>query len=181
MDRFSAYLLVKSHLRRPERRAGARVLASVVEGLARALGADQERWGVLALLSRLDDEYAEHNPDRRGITAAEQAELEGLDVAGCALLATWREDTLAPAARAEGQLAAALVVAEAALSWWAQRRSAGLAELPSGGADLALFWERERAELAERLDAALVTLGDDSEALAEAALEGLRGELEARP
>jgi hypothetical protein len=89
MDRFSAYLLIRRFLRRSSSRNRALAIEAIMEELARRAGQPPEAWGVLGLLSQLDLEYAEGNPDARGVTAREQAELEGLDGEEAASLGRW--------------------------------------------------------------------------------------------
>lgn len=78
MDRFSVFLLVRRHLQRRSSRNQALAVEAIMEDLASHLGERAEHWGVMGLLSQLDLEYAEHNPEIRGTSAAQQAEMEGL-------------------------------------------------------------------------------------------------------
>ena len=78
MDRFSAYLLVRRHLKRSGSRNQALAVEAIMEEVAAHLEQPSPPWGVLGLLSQLDLEYAEQNPEVRGRTASEQALLDGL-------------------------------------------------------------------------------------------------------
>jgi hypothetical protein len=89
VDRFSAYLLIRRYLRRPASRNHALVVEAIMQELAARAGEPGEQWGVLGLLSQLDLEYAERNPRARGVTARQQAELEGLAPEQAACLERW--------------------------------------------------------------------------------------------
>jgi predicted hydrolase (HD superfamily) len=89
MDRFSAYLLVRRHLKRPRSRNQALAVEAIMEELAALLDQPREAWGVLGLLSQMDLEYADQNPRARGQTASQQARLEGLDEAAARHLERW--------------------------------------------------------------------------------------------
>jgi hypothetical protein len=178
MDRVSAYLLVKTHLRRPESRRRARRLEAIVEAISSTVASgDVERWGAFALLACIDDEYAEHNPEARGVTAAEQAALEGVDATGCAVLRGWREGALRASLGVEARvLAAALKVADESLEQ--------LAEHPLTVEQLVEFYTRRRHEgdaAARWFDQSLELLGDHVEALARCASRGWSVVEEARP
>jgi hypothetical protein len=108
MDRFSAYLLIRRFLRRSSSRNRALAVEAIMEALARRAGQPPEAWGVLGLLSQLDLEYAERNPDARGATAREQAELEGLAGEQAASLARWCSSS-----DADAPVELALLVADA--------------------------------------------------------------------
>lgn len=93
MDAFSAYLLVRRFLGKPESRRRARHVGAIMEALAESLGHAVEDWRVLGLLSQLDWESAADNPEVRGKLAREQAELEGLDPAlALSLEYCWQTD-----------------------------------------------------------------------------------------
>ncbi len=79
MDRFSAFLLTRRHLKEPSSRNRAVIVESIMELLAQRLGYSPNTWSLLGLLSQLDLEYSRFNPICRGKTARQQAELEGLD------------------------------------------------------------------------------------------------------
>jgi hypothetical protein len=97
VDRFSAYLLVRRFLRRPDSRNQALAVEAIMQELAEHVREAGELWGLLGLLSQLDLEYAERNPRARGVTARQQAELEGLAPEHAICLERW----CAPAAPAQ--------------------------------------------------------------------------------
>jgi hypothetical protein len=97
VDRFSAYLLVRRFLRRPASRNQALAVEAIMQELAAHASEGSELWGLLGLLSQLDLEYAESNPRARGLTARQQAELEGLAPEHAICLERW----CAPAAAAQ--------------------------------------------------------------------------------
>lgn len=171
MDRFSAYLLVRRHLRRPDSRNQALTVEAVMEQIASHLDQVPHRWGVLGLLSQLDLEYSEQNPGTRGVTARQQAELEGLDPSEAIHLERWcRHLRQAPGPRA----ADALAPVELGLLL-----STILAEhLQPGGSkrslahDLELMRGRGDTE-GNHLDLTLDQLGIEVEAAAEIMLEAL--------
>lgn len=122
MDRVSAYLLLRRFLKRPASRNLALAVESIMEELASAVGqGEPETWSVMGLLSQLDLEYAEHNPEGRGVAAREQAELEGLDPMLARSLERWPEPGGAAGAGGslrplvEDALAVAVALAGAAL------------------------------------------------------------------
>jgi predicted hydrolase (HD superfamily) len=184
MDRFTAYLLVRRFLKRPDSRNRALATEAIMEELATTLGPAAgtaeaaglggpapESWGVLGLLSQLDLEYAEHNPDARGVTAREQAVLEGMDPALATMLASWSEPgPSAPPVQqalllADELAGAALARADGDLSGLGREL-----ELRRGGGD----------PTGERLDQALTALsldGEQAATLAARALEKVAAEL----
>lgn len=122
MDRFSAYLLVRRHLKRPQSRNQALAAEALMEEFARELGQPQDRWGVLGMLGQLDLEYAEQNPEVRGRTAREQAEMEGIAPHEAEHLERWcghlrppRQDAASELADVEHALGLATTLAEEAL------------------------------------------------------------------
>ena len=94
MDRFSAYLLVRRHLKRRSSRNQALAVEAVMEALAVHAEQPQTEWGVLGLLSQLDLEYAEQNPAARGRAASQQARLEGAPEAHARHLERWCRDAV---------------------------------------------------------------------------------------
>jgi len=175
MDRFTAYLLVRRFLKRPESRNRALATEAIMEELATTLGPAAspapESWGVLGLLSQLDLEYAEHNLDVRGATAREQAVLEGMDPALADVLASGYEP-------AEGAVAIqqALLLAD-------ELAGAALERGPGQVAGLGRELELRRGNgdpRGDRLDQALTALqlsGEQAAALAARALERVAGDL----
>lgn len=156
-----------------------------MDSLAAHCSADPERWAPLGLLAHLDDEYAEHNPSVRGATAADEAELEGLHPALCAVLRDWREPARWSAFADAPTLPAALAFSDAILRWLEQREEREEDVLQQAELTAALARELELARAngdddGERLDAALELLGA-TETLAATAVGALRSQAEARP
>jgi predicted hydrolase (HD superfamily) len=89
LDRFSVFLLIRRHLQRRSSRNQALATEAIMEDLAAHLGEQAEHWGVMGLLSQLDLEYAQHNPEIRGASAAQQAEMEGLKPDEASHLRRW--------------------------------------------------------------------------------------------
>jgi len=174
MDRFSAYLLVRRHLKRPESRNQALAVEAIMEDLGRRRGEPETQWGVLGLLSQLDLEYAEQNPERRGRTAREQSELEGLPAAQSGHLERWcrylqpEADPTTELAPVEHALLAATELAGMVLS----RRASDDALL---GLAQELELSRGRGDRrGDDLDRALEALGLAAEDAARLALDALR-------
>ncbi len=148
--------------------------------------ANAERWGALALLACIDDDYAEHNPETRGVTAAEQAALEGVDEEGCAILRGWREGTLRSAIGTRARvLAAALKVADESHRQLVEHfETAAQPSLEQAERELQTFFTRRRegCDAAARwFDQSLELLGDDLAALARSTADGWRLVEEGRP
>jgi hypothetical protein len=172
MDRFSAYLLVRRHLKRPRSRNQALAVEAIMEELAARLDQPGEEWGVLGLLSQMDLEFAEQNPKARGQTASQQAVLEGLDGAAAQHLERWCQP-LAPEPPpgelepVEHALLLATTLAEEALG--------------SGLSAHDLDLRRQRGDaLGDCMDAALSKLGlsvDAAAALVESALKRIAQDL----
>lgn len=187
MDRVSAYLLVKTHLRRPESRRRARRLEAMVEAIAeRVPQAEAERWAAFALLACIDHDYAEHNPDARGATAAEQAALEGVAEADCAILRGWREGALRATTEPEARaLAAALKVADESHGQLVEHyQLASEPSLDQAERELVRFYDRRRGEgdaAGRWFDQSLDLLGGDLHGLARAVTSGWRLVEEGRP
>ncbi len=163
-----------------------------MEAIVEAIAAHQpevnrDRWAMMAILSQLDQDYGEHNPDARGITAAAQAALEGVDSRGCAVLACWRDEGFPSSLGEEDRaLVAALRVAAEILD--------GVDAQSFEGDDLALAVAAHLkasagasfsgVEFHGRMGGALSllgTLGEDATALAAVAAESLLALEEARP
>jgi hypothetical protein len=116
MDRFTAYLLVRRFLRQRASRNQALVVEAIMEELAVRHGAPAAVWGLLGLLSQLDLEYAQTNPDARGRTAGEQARLEGLEADLAGHLDRWHDlDPRAAYAPVEDALFLATTITQCAL------------------------------------------------------------------
>lgn len=175
MDRFSAYLLVRRHLKRPESRNQALAVEAIMEDLGRQGGGEPGTpWGVLGLLSQLDLEYAEQNPERRGRTAREQAELEGLPAALSRHLEQWCRHL-----RPEADPTAALAPVEHALLAATELAAMVLARRESDDALLSMAQELELSRgrgdrRGDELDRALEALGLTAEDAARLALDALR-------
>lgn len=173
MDRFSAYLVVRRHLRWPRSRNRALLAEAVMEQLAAHLGQPAQPWGVVGLLSQIDLEYARANPDARGGAAAQQARLEGLDEAATGALARWVElDAYEDASALER----ALVVADAAAAAALGEPDAARPDMPPG-ARLVRELELARGSgdaAARRLDAALSGLQINGDELANLVQRALR-------
>lgn len=176
MDRLTAYLLAKRHLRQPEGRHDARRAEVVMEAFARRAEHDAELWAVMGLLSAVDSEYAAHNPKARGVVASEQAALEGVAPELCAAL---RHQAEGPRAR---RIQAALKLT------WALLERLPTEGLASRRAELQVRLLRE-LELArgfgdgeaDRLDDAIETLGGSLSAWVEGAIAALITLEEERP
>jgi len=173
MDRFSAYLLVRRFLRRPESRNRALAVEVIMEELARGLGPlarpAPESWGVMGLLSQLDLEYGESNPEARGKASRDQALLEGLDQELAESLAR----TNAPGA---DLLANALLVADCLAVMALGRSDPGFSDAtlaPSLARELELRRQTGDAE-GDQLDGALSQLRLDSQEVASMAVLGLQ-------
>lgn len=117
MDRFSVYLLVRRHLKRPDSRNQALAVEAIMEELATHLGQSSEQWGIVGLFSQLDLEYAEHNPKARGRVAEEQALAEGLDPELAESLRRWSDPTAQVRTTLDHCLALASWLANAALAY----------------------------------------------------------------
>jgi hypothetical protein len=89
IDRFSAYLLIRRFLKRPDSRNQALAVEAIMEELAGRRGQSRSDWGIVGMLSQLDLEYTEQNPHARGRTARQQAETEGLTPEEAAPLERW--------------------------------------------------------------------------------------------
>lgn len=177
MDRFSAYLLIRRHLKRPASRNQALAVEAVMEELATRLGQSPERWGVMGMLSQLDLEYAEHNPRARGHVAAEQARLEGLDPGLAECLTRWIEPGAPDRTPLEQALALATWIAAAALEFRERHGGPGAgfaAELEAALAHDLRLRRQAGDPRGDLLDEAQQQLGLAEEELARLALAGLR-------
>jgi hypothetical protein len=130
MDRFSAYLLVRRHLKRPASRNQALAVEAIMEDLAVHLGQPSEQWGIVGLLSQLDLEYALHNPKARGRVAEEQAQLEGLDPELAQCLGRWADPNAEKRTPLDHALVLAVWLADAALAYRVRHESAVDQEQP---------------------------------------------------
>jgi hypothetical protein len=181
MDRFSAYLLVRRHIKRPENRNQALVAEAIMEELAARLGQPQGVWGVMGLLSQLDLEYTAQNPAARGRTARQQAELEGLAPEKSAPLEGWCRHLAPPSFEGleelappeptllEAGLLVSTSVAENILGRTPERRAA----VESLAHDLRLTSEQGDA-LGDALDRALSRLALDPQTVAELSVAALQ-------
>jgi predicted hydrolase (HD superfamily) len=164
MDRFSAYLLVRRHLKRSASRNQALAVEAIMEEIGRRRGEPAEQWGVLGLLSQLDLEYAEQNPQARGRTAREQAELEGLASPQGQHLERWCRHVRPDAdpgelATVEQALLLATVLAEACLA----KEEASDEAVPSLARELELMLgrgDRRGEELDRAIDALELTTSE---------------------
>ena len=177
MDRFSAYLLVRRHLKHTESRNQALAVEAIMEGIAEHQGQTAQRWGVLGLLSQLDLEYAEQNPEARGCTARQQAELEGMPPQEATHLERWCQhlrrhagDAVDELAAVEWALVAATVLAEETLprpDWDTEATIRALSH------DLELMRQRGDAR-GNQLDNALDRLSLTEDAAAQLCVAALR-------
>lgn len=180
MDRFSAYLLVRRHIKRPENRNQALVAEAIMEELAARLGQSQADWGVMGLLSQLDLEYTAQNPAARGRTARQQAELEGLAPEETAPLESWCRHLAPPSFEGLEQLAppeptlleAGLLVASTMAEGMLARTPERRAAAESLAHDLQLMSQQGDA-LGDALERALSRLALEPQVVAELSVAAL--------
>ncbi|WP_330216587.1 HD domain-containing protein [Thermacetogenium phaeum] len=79
MTRQEALALVKEKVHTPELVNHMLATAAIMEGLARRLGEDEEKWYLAGLLHDIDYEETKDDPDRHSLVAGEMLEELGFD------------------------------------------------------------------------------------------------------
>jgi putative nucleotidyltransferase with HDIG domain len=79
VTREDALKLIKEKVHTPELINHMVATAAIMEGLAKRLGEDEEKWYLTGLLHDIDYEETKEDPDRHSLVAAEWLEKEGLD------------------------------------------------------------------------------------------------------
>jgi len=79
MNREEAVELVWKHLTEDTMRKHVLAVETVMRGLARHFGEDEETWGLAGLLHDLDYEQTRDDPDRHGRMSGEMLEQMGVD------------------------------------------------------------------------------------------------------